>query len=99
MTIEGFDPTITEYDVTLPAGTYGEIRLIAEAESTLADIQADPVTIENGKAEGVITVTAENGTEKTYRIHFRGELIWFHCQRRSDRCVEKHGRQGRCIWF
>ena len=73
MTIEGFDPTITEYDVTLPAGTYGEIRLIAEAESTLADIQADPVTIENGKAEGVITVTAENGTEKTYRIHFTVE--------------------------
>ena len=73
MTIEGFDPTITEYDVMLPAGTYGEIRLIAEAESTLADIQADPVTIENGKAEGVITVTAENGTEKTYRIHFTVE--------------------------
>lgn len=71
--VEGFSAEKTSYEVALPAGTAGTVRLEGEAASSAASVQADDVEIVDGKAEAVLTVTAEDGTTKEYKAAFTVE--------------------------
>lgn len=71
--VEGFSAEKTSYEVALPAGTAGTVRLEGEAASSAASVQADDVEIVDGKAEAVLTVTAEAGTTKEYKAAFTVE--------------------------
>lgn len=71
--VEGFSAEKTSYEAALPAGTAGTVRLEGEAASSAASVQADDVEIVDGKAEAVLTVTAEDGTTKEYKVAFTVE--------------------------
>lgn len=71
--VEGFSAEKTSYEVALPAGTAGTVRLEGEASSDAASVKAEPVAIVDGKAEAVLTVTAEDGTTKEYKVAFTVE--------------------------
>lgn len=71
--VEGFSAEKTSYEAALPAGTAGTVRLEGEASSDAASVKAEPVAIVDGKAEAVLTVTAEDGTTKEYKVAFTVE--------------------------
>lgn len=73
--IEDFSQDITEYEVTLPEGTTGTISLSGTAASETSNVQSEAVEIADGKAEAVLTVTAENGDTKDYTVRFKVEGI------------------------
>ena len=71
--VEGFSAEKTSYEVALPAGTAGTVRLEGKAFSDAASVKEEPVAIVDGKAEAVLTVTAEDGTTKEYKVAFTVE--------------------------
>lgn len=71
--VKGFSAEKTSYEAALPAGTAGTVRLEGEAASDAASVKAEPVAIVDGKAEAVLTVTAEDGTTKEYKVAFTVE--------------------------
>ena len=71
--VEGFSAEKTSYEAALPAGTAGTVRLEGEAFSDAASVKAETVAIVDGKAEAVLTVTAEDGTTKEYKVAFTVE--------------------------
>ena len=71
--VEGFSAEKTSYEAALPAGTAGTVRLEGKAFSDAASVKAEPVAIVDGKAEAVLTVTAEDGTTKEYKAAFTVE--------------------------
>ena len=71
--VEGFSAEKTSYEAALPAGTAGTVRLEGKAFSDAASVKAEPVAIVDGKAEAVLTVTAEDGTTKEYKVAFTVE--------------------------
>ena len=71
--VADFSAVETSYEVTLPEGAEGTVRLEGEASSDAASVKAEPVAIVDGKAEAVLTVTAEDGTTKEYKVAFTVE--------------------------
>lgn len=71
--VEGFSAEKTSYEAALPAGTAGTVRLEGKAFSDAASVKEEPVAIVDGKAEAVLTVTAEDGTTKEYKVAFTVE--------------------------
>ena len=64
-----FDKNTTDYTLTVPYGTK-EIRIIEETEDNKASVSGDDGTIEvkEGENKFSTTVTAEDGSKKTYNI-------------------------------
>ena len=71
--LKAFPQRRPSYEAALPAGTAGTVRLEGEAASDAASVKAEPVAIVDGKAEAVLTVTAEDGTTKEYKVAFTVE--------------------------
>ncbi len=69
-TIPGFDPDVTEYTLDPVSNDTDSITIDADAQdddATVAGTGTQPLTV--GNNDIVITVTAEDGTEKEYTIH------------------------------
>lgn len=64
-----FDKNTTDYTLTVPNGTK-EIRIIQETESNKASVSGDDGTVEvkEGENKFSTTVTAEDGSKRTYNI-------------------------------
>ena len=73
VSVADFSAVETSYEVTLPEGAEGTVRLEGKAFSDAASVKAEPVAIVDGKAEAVLTVTAEDGTTKEYKVAFTVE--------------------------
>ena len=64
-----FDPNVTEYNVTVPAGTESVYINITKKDSkSVANGDFKEVALEEGANRCTITVTAENGSKKTYVV-------------------------------
>lgn len=68
--IEGFSADVTSYEVELAEGTTGKVTLSGAAESDLASVEAAAAELVDGAATATLTVTAEDGTQKTYSVTF-----------------------------
>lgn len=69
VTIDGFAPDVVEYDYEIVAG----VITIPEVAGVANDVNAQGVAVElpaDIPGDAVITVTAENGVQKVYTIHF-----------------------------
>jgi len=72
--IAGFDPSITSYDITLPAGTTIVPTVTATANDSKAAVSIEPAESLPGTTN--VIVTAEDGiTKKIYQINFEVEVI------------------------
>ena len=68
--IEGFSANVTSYEVELAEGTTGKVALSGAAESNRASVEAAAAELVDGVATATLTVTAEDGTQKTYTVTF-----------------------------
>lgn len=63
-----FSKDVTEYSVTVPEGTK-EVNVLAKANDSKASVSGDGnIEVSEGANNVVITVRAENGSEKTYTL-------------------------------
>jgi GH35 family endo-1,4-beta-xylanase len=69
-TIEGFDPAVTEYEVPIPYGAEDVPPINALTADEQASLQYDVSFSAHDPSS--VTVTAEDGTEKTYTVNFVG---------------------------
>ena len=65
--LEGFDPSIYDYNVELPYGTTQLPEVTAMVSDPTATLN---IAVDDTRLQATITVTAENKDQKTYSIYF-----------------------------